>query len=256
VFLFFVLFAIFGAANVVTGIFVEIANHWAQNDSHAQIQADSEQKAFVIRALHELFGELDAGGHGTLTLEGMQEAIASGDERLVSSFHALELEIMDVRTLFLLLDRDRKGYVSTEEFLLGCFRLKGEARTLDIMKLQYQCEWIMHNVLSINDNVDDIGANMSKVLSSLDASALQAELVESNESGPNATTAATGPSPCFYRNLSAHLTSQHWEEVLRQGRPQGASASISGDECDTPPSTISPERRRRPPVPVALSARA
>jgi len=158
VFLFFVLFAIFGAANVVTGIFVEIANNWAQNDSHAQIQAESEQKAFFIRALHELFCELDTAGHGSLTLEGMQEAIATGDDRLVSSFHALELEIMDVRTLFLLLDRDRKGYVSTDEFLLGCFRLKGEARTLDIMKLQYQCEWIMHNMVSMMDTLNHLDA--------------------------------------------------------------------------------------------------
>jgi len=242
VFVFFVLFAIFGATNVITGIFVEIANHWAQNDTHAQIQADSEQKAFFIRALHDLFSELDTSGQGTLTLEGMQEAIANGDARLVSSFHALDLEIMDVRTLFLLLDRDRKGYVSTEEFLLGCFRLKGEARTLDIMKLQYQCEWLMHNVLSIYDNVEGIRDNMYQVLTALDA-----ELVEKKGPGPNTATAVTGHSPCLYRSLSAQVTSQHWEDVLRQGRPRGTFASISSDEYDSP---------RSPPVLVASAARA
>ncbi|CAK0843020.1 unnamed protein product [Prorocentrum cordatum] len=179
----------------------------------------------------------------------MQEAIATGDDRLVSSFHALELEIMDVRTLFLLLDRDRKGYVSTDEFLLGCFRLKGEARTLDIMKLQYQCEWIMHNVLSMSDNLENVRDILSQISTGLDASALQAELAKKNESGPSFATVTADPSPCLYRSLSAQVTRQHWEEVLKQGR-------LNSDECDSPRIPISPSRPIQPAVSVASSARA
>jgi len=151
VFLFFVLFAIFGAANVVTGIFVEIANHWARNDKASQEQEATEKRVTSIKRLHELFVELDPGGHGTLTFESMHEALLDVNNNLVSSFHALDLEVTDVRTLFLLLDRDRKGFINMEEFLLGCFRLKGEAKTLDVMKLQYQCEWMMHNMVNMLD---------------------------------------------------------------------------------------------------------
>jgi len=158
VFLFYVLFAIFGAANVVTGIFVEIANHWARNDKASQEQEATEKRITSIRRLRELFDELDPGGHGTVTFESMHEALLDANGRLVSSFHALDLEVTDVRTLFLLLDRDRKGFINVEEFLLGCFRLKGEAKTLDVMKLQYQCEWIMHNMVSMMDTLNHLDA--------------------------------------------------------------------------------------------------
>jgi len=151
VFLFFVLFAIFCAANVVTGVFVEIATHWARNDKASQEQAAAEERLSTITRLQSIFNDLDPGGHGTVTLERMHEALLDAGGHLVSSFHALDLEVTDVRTLFLLLDRDRKGCVNVEEFLLGCFRLKGGAKTLDVIKLQYQCEWMMHNMVSILD---------------------------------------------------------------------------------------------------------
>ncbi|CAK0840778.1 unnamed protein product, partial [Prorocentrum cordatum] len=43
------------------------------------------------------------------------------------------------------------GYINMTEFLLGCFRLTGEAKTLDLLKLQYQSEWMMHNIMKILD---------------------------------------------------------------------------------------------------------
>jgi hypothetical protein len=208
VFLFFVLFAVFGAANVVTGIFVEIANHWAHHDSHTQVQAESEQKLFCIKALLELFNELDPSGHGTVTLEGMLCALREGDERLVNSFHALRLEVMDVRTLFLLLDRDRKGFISTEEFLLGCFRLKGEAKTLDIMKLQYQSEWVMHNLVRMQEKLDDMSNRPSR--------------------DPPASDAMPRDESCLFRNLSAQVTSHQLKQVLRRSQSAGLAPSSGG----------------------------
>jgi len=166
VFLFYVLFAIFGAANVVTGIFVEIANHWARNDKASQEHGATEKRLTSIKRLQELFNELDPGGDGTLTFESMHEALLDVNNGLVSSFHALDLEVTDVRTLFLLLDRDRRGFINVEEFLLGCFRLKGEAKTLDVMKLQYQCEWIMHNMASMMNMLNRLDA-LGKTESSL-----------------------------------------------------------------------------------------
>ncbi|CAK0820519.1 unnamed protein product [Prorocentrum cordatum] len=151
-FLFFVLFArwrIFGTANVVTGIFVEIANHWARSDSSSMEQFAAEKRTNVMSRLRDLFQDLDTGGDGRLTLEGMRHVIFNVSRGLIDRFHALDLEVTDVRTLFLLLDRDQKGHITLDDFLLGCLRLTGEAKTLDVMKLQYQCEWMMHTISTI-----------------------------------------------------------------------------------------------------------
>ena len=142
----FVLFDIFGAANVVTGIFVEIANRWAHNDTWAQVQTAEASRRKTMQQLHELWMEQDVGGYGTLTLELMYDAFLDTNIGLVSKFSGMGLELTDVRTLFLLLDRDQKGFINMQDFLLGCFRLKGRAKTLDLVKLQYQTEWIMHTL--------------------------------------------------------------------------------------------------------------
>jgi hypothetical protein len=215
VFLFYVLFAVFGAANVVTGIFVEIANHWARNDKASREEAATEKRLGSLKSLHELFNELDPGGNGTLTLEGMHEALLDVDNRLVSSFHALELEVTDVRTLFLLLDRDRKGFINVDEFLLGCFRLKGEAKTLDVMKLQYQCEWMMHNMVNIidiltsRDRWDKMDGRNSW------------DNVEAARSTRSAADTGAG-APTDFRNVSALTVSQQLGQVLGRSVSDGS----------------------------------
>ncbi|CAK0827225.1 unnamed protein product [Prorocentrum cordatum] len=231
VFLFFVLFAIFGATGL--GIFVEIANHWARNDKASQEQAAAEKRIGSIKRLHDLFMELDPGGHGTVTFEGMLEAVLNVDKGLVSSFHALELEVTDVRTLFLMLDRDRKGYINLEEFLLGCFRLKGEAKTLDIMKLQYQSEWIMHNI-----------ANILDILTSRDIPDTWRPQTSPRHDAATPTSAyqhvramvGTGASTDFRKNFPAMVASQQLAQLQRLSEPGQAlpggsertSASLEG----------------------------
>jgi len=160
--LFFVLFAVFGAANVMTGIFVEIAKQWAHNDRDMQVQEELNKRVFYLRAMEELFSELDPDNTGILTLKDFQDLLMN-DKRILHTFHALQLELMDVRTLFLLLDRDRKGFINVEEFLLGVLRLRGDAKQMDVMKLQYQTEWIMHNLGSVGETLellrDKLGIN-------------------------------------------------------------------------------------------------
>jgi len=60
------------------------------------------------------------------------------------------LDIDQVRTLLTLLDRDQNGEVDIEEFITGCLRLKGGAKSLDMAILQYQVEWVVNSVETLN----------------------------------------------------------------------------------------------------------
>merc|ERR1719401_1533715 len=55
-------------------------------------------------------------------------------------FQALELDVSQANVLFDLLDTDRDGLVSIEEFVDGANRLKGYARNLDVNMLIVMCE--------------------------------------------------------------------------------------------------------------------
>merc|ERR1719277_967455 len=94
---------------------------------------------------------MDTDGSNNITVEEFK--IAMKDKRVLAYFNALKLDFTDVMTLFVLLDRDQNGEINLDEFLRGCMRLKGEAKSLDVAKLQYEAEWLMHNMGYLLDQV-------------------------------------------------------------------------------------------------------
>merc|ERR1719335_1482575 len=91
-----------------------------------------------------VFEELDTNHSGSLSLEEFEQHIQ--DENILAYLSTLELDINQVRTLLTLLDLDQNGEVDIEEFVSGCLRLKGGAKSMDMAILQYQIEWILHNL--------------------------------------------------------------------------------------------------------------
>merc|ERR1740121_2840658 len=58
---------------------------------------------------------------------------------------SLDLEISDVDAFFNLLDYDGNGAVDIDEFTLGCMRLKGTARSLDVARLQVVMDRVLQS---------------------------------------------------------------------------------------------------------------
>jgi len=153
-FLLFVSFATFAVVNIVTGIFVDSAMQTSQEDREIVIQEEVYSKENYMDSMQKVFEEMDTDGSGAINLTEFQDAIE--DERMVAYFNALGLDITDAQTLFVLLDRDQTGSIDIEEFLLGCLRLKGEARSLDMAKLMYESEYVVHNVETLTQVVGDL----------------------------------------------------------------------------------------------------
>lgn len=153
-FLLFITFAIFAVVNIVTGVFVESAMSSSQEDTESVIQDEIFSKESYVHSMQKVFDEMDTDSDGTITLDELKSAIE--DEKMVAYFNALGLEITDVQTLFMLLDRDQTGRINVEEFLLGCMRLKGEAKSLDMAKLLYESDWVVCNIERLSETVQDI----------------------------------------------------------------------------------------------------
>merc|ERR1712032_280102 len=144
--------------NIVTGVFVESAMQSGIHDRDTIVQEEMLEKEAYVEKIKLCFQELDVGKNGTVGLQEFEQAVS--DPKVVVLINALGLDITDVQTLFLLLDRDQSGIIDIEEFLVGCLRLKGEARTLEIAKLQIEVEFLVHAV-------DNIGYNVQAVCSAL-----------------------------------------------------------------------------------------
>ena len=57
-----------------------------------------------------------------------------------------DLDISDAMGLFSVLDSDGTGAIEHAEFLVGCLRLRGGAKAVDMVRVQMEQEW-MHNAL-------------------------------------------------------------------------------------------------------------
>jgi len=159
-FVLFVTFAILALLNVVTAVFVETAMSRSQNDREFVVQQEIEQRKEFVSLMQKVFEELDTNRSGALTLQEFEKHI--DDEKIMAYLSTLQLDIGQVRTLFTLLDVDHTGGVDLDEFVGGCLRMRGAARSLDIAVLKYQTEWIIKKLESIEKKmIDSVDAGTS-----------------------------------------------------------------------------------------------
>jgi len=87
--------------------------------------------------LEAFFESVDADGSGFVTLDEIMEMLE--DPTLSAYFSVLGFEVDDARRLFMLLDQDNSGEVEIHEFMEGCIKLKGQARSIDVHEIIFEC---------------------------------------------------------------------------------------------------------------------
>jgi len=134
VFCLYMAFAVMVMLNLVTGVFVEGAQRIIREDK------DSE----LIKQVRKLFQLADSDGSNEITWE---EFKAQMENRAMDEyFKAVDLSRKEAKDLFKLLDIDHSGSISVEEFVKGCLRLRGPARSVDLAALVYDMN-MKHNTV-------------------------------------------------------------------------------------------------------------
>merc|ERR1712050_825969 len=93
--------------------------------------------------------EADKDGSGEITIEELESIIEIPKVR--SWLQVLGLEFHETQSLFHLLD-DGDGLITAEEFVKGVGILKGQSRSIDVVKIQREIEKVhVHMRLLRND---------------------------------------------------------------------------------------------------------
>lgn len=132
----FVFFVQIGMLNVLTGVFVQRAEEIAHVDHDLVIQEETAKKNTYLKQIQNLFTEVDTDGSGTVSWEELKTNLL--DERVLTYFSLLQIDIAEAKGLFQLLDVDASGSVGIDEFVMGCMRLKGAARSIDLAHMLYE----------------------------------------------------------------------------------------------------------------------
>merc|ERR1712187_944928 len=106
-----------------------------KKDKNQLILEQLANKDKFVCEFGEIFASLDSNGVGEIYLEDLE--IQLENPLVVSYFETLDLEVAEAWDIFKLLDVDLNGSVSIEEFVSGCLRLRGYAKTIDVWEVRY-----------------------------------------------------------------------------------------------------------------------
>eukprot|EP00927_Polykrikos_kofoidii_P027073 TRINITY_DN23958_c0_g1_i1.p1 TRINITY_DN23958_c0_g1~~TRINITY_DN23958_c0_g1_i1.p1 ORF type:complete len:1102 (+),score=197.70 TRINITY_DN23958_c0_g1_i1:299-3604(+) len=141
VFFIYIFFVMFGMLNVVTSAFVDILQQVSKKDREVVIEEEMKRVNAYADGVKQIFEEADKDQSQTLSWEELVDHMQ--DARMKAYLSSLELDASQARALFLLLDVDESGEVAMEEFVSGCMRLKGAARSMDVNMLLYENEKLL-----------------------------------------------------------------------------------------------------------------
>jgi len=120
--------------NVLTGIFCANALDAAVMDRDNVAYMAAKQSESFKRDVRALFQLIDDDCSGSLSLTEFERHI--GNPEMTAYLSALEIEVKDAKFFFHLLSQHSpNGEVSTDVFLDGCQRLKGDAKMIDIQAI-------------------------------------------------------------------------------------------------------------------------
>merc|ERR1740121_432645 len=161
---FFVFFTVLVVSNIITGIFVDVAIQGAQNDREEAISEELHSKKNTAWRLKTIFKEADTDCSGAITFEEFERHLS--DRRVRAHLASLGLEVDKAEGLFRLLDMDDSGSIGLEEFVIGCMRLKGGAKSIDLVTLMYENKRLLAQFRAL---IDTLKGHMS-----IDAAHLEA----------------------------------------------------------------------------------
>merc|ERR1719215_1191144 len=134
----YIFFMSFGVMNVVVAAVVATTAEVHSKDQEAFVKQELSNIESYQRKVKQFFREADHDNNGTLSWEEFESHMRDG--KVKAFFSALQLDVSKAHILFELLDTDGSGEVNLDEFLDGCIRLKGQARSIDLNLLLLQSE--------------------------------------------------------------------------------------------------------------------
>jgi len=123
-FLLYIAFAMMGLLNVITGVFVESALKNTKKD----------QEIMLIKNTRQLFEDAEGG----YTRELSYDMLTAELERpaMKEYFKAIDVDPSEAQNVWCLIDTDRSGTITADEFLDRSLSFSGPARSLDIAMLK------------------------------------------------------------------------------------------------------------------------
>jgi hypothetical protein len=152
IFCVYVAFAMLVMLNLVTGVFVEGAQRIVQQDKDAEL----------LKTVCKIFGALDDDHSMSVSRQEFMSHLEEG--HLDCYFAAVDLSKSEAHGLFTLLDADGSDSLSVEEFVRGCLRLRGPARSMDLAGLVHNVQEKFEQTIAMTEGLEEATMELIKIV--------------------------------------------------------------------------------------------
>lgn len=132
-----------GVLNVIVGIVIESTMRTSKEDASKFKSNKEKQRQKVFSELQEIFETADVDGNGTLSLQEVTDATRKPE--VYNKLKMIDFPADRPEEIFNLLDYDGSGELTIEEFITGCLRMKGSAKSKDLLVAQVAFNTLRHH---------------------------------------------------------------------------------------------------------------
>merc|ERR1719161_1462196 len=140
----FVMFTTYGMLNLVLGVIVEGTLAEAKQNTEKMKQKQDAERLKTLEYLRDIFEDADEDKSGTMDLSEFEKAME--DKTVQKKLRLIDLPVQDAKELYNILDADGSGSLSIDEFIGGCLRLKGHAKSKDLLAVQMSVECLAEKI--------------------------------------------------------------------------------------------------------------
>jgi len=134
-FVLYICFMVFAMFNVLTGFFCEHAFEMARTEKESLIQEQLRRKHIYVNHFRQLFAEGDADGSGFISFGEFERFLE--DEQLQAYLAHFNVDVDSAWQIFRLIDSNKDGSVTLDEFISGLLTMKGSAKAIDVKTIGY-----------------------------------------------------------------------------------------------------------------------
>eukprot|EP00931_Biecheleriopsis_adriatica_P057232 TRINITY_DN33948_c0_g1_i1.p1 TRINITY_DN33948_c0_g1~~TRINITY_DN33948_c0_g1_i1.p1 ORF type:complete len:598 (-),score=86.47 TRINITY_DN33948_c0_g1_i1:23-1780(-) len=130
---FFIFFCMVGVLNVINGIFVDNAVCTRTEDE--VVENFRKEQNSVSENIRRIFNQSDTDSDGSITLTELEQQMKH--PWVKAYFAGLDIDIREASIIFTLTDTDGNGYLSVDEFVTSVLKMKGSAKSVDILAMMF-----------------------------------------------------------------------------------------------------------------------
>jgi hypothetical protein len=165
IFVLFIAVGSFGLLNIIVAVVVENTLTTSEKDQNYVKQRKERDRQLVFSQLREIFEYADIDRSGTLTIDEVEDALDKPE--VYSKLKMIEFPVDDPAHMFRLLDYDDSKELTIDEFITGCMRMKGSAKSKDLLVAQVALDTMRQHFEAFEEETEKF--NMKLLL--LDATA-------------------------------------------------------------------------------------